>query len=217
MIITIDGPAGSGKSTVSKKVARSLGFSYLDTGAMYRAVTYEIIARKIDLNDRSALIKLLDTIKLSFVNDKIHINSEDRSGEIREPEIDTHVSAVSALPLVREKLVKLQQHIGEHSDIVADGRDMGSTVFPHADFKFYLDASPEIRAHRRFLELQAKGHSLDLKTILEELIKRDNYDMSRKISPLIVPPNAVVIDTGRLTIEEVCSRIIAAVRKTPAV
>ncbi len=205
MIVTIDGPAGSGKSTVSRLLAKKLGFNFLDTGAMYRAVTLLFIQNGIHHRNTEKINALLDNIQISFDDEKVFLNGRDVGDEIRMPEIDRQVSEVSALKQVREKIVPLQREITKKSDFVAEGRDMGSVVFPDADVKIYLDASVEERARRRLA--QYPGRDLSLEEIMRDIERRDRIDSSRAISPLKIPDGAVVIDTTGLSIDGVLDRI----------
>ena len=212
MIVTIDGPAGTGKSTVSKMLAEVLGFQALDTGAMYRAVTYLAIQSDIMFDDTQAFRKLLDTIQIDFQNNEIIVNGKNLAKEIRSAEVTKAVSPVSAIPEVRRAMTEQQRKIASRGDFVVEGRDMGSVVFPEAEFKFYLDADPEERAKRRLKELVAKGliqreTPEDLQDILADIKRRDQYDSSRSMSPLCVPEDATVIDTTRLTVADVVEQM----------
>ncbi|HVY55074.1 MAG TPA: (d)CMP kinase [Thermodesulfobacteriota bacterium] len=204
MIITIDGPSGVGKSTVSKSVARRLGFTYLDTGAMYRAVALQVKRESVDPGDEKRLKSLLDNTEIRFDNKAggdpvILLNNEDVTGSIRTPEVSRLSSDVATKRAVRAKLVQLQQEIGKKGNIVAEGRDMGTYVFPEAAHKFYLDASLEERARRRWKQLAETGGSGDIESVKNEIIRRDAQDMERSESPLHPAVNAVIIDTTNLT------------------
>lgn len=211
MIVTIDGPAGSGKSTLSKLLAAKLGYRFLDTGATYRAVTYLIQKNYLPVAEGSALDAILDTVEVKFEGSRVVVNGEDVTEAIRTPEVEKSVSEVSAMPSVRKRMVDIQRRIAAAGDYVAEGRDMGSVVFPDAKVKFYLDASPEERARRRFEQNRAKGMSADYDTILAEIRRRDAYDSSREISPLTIPVNACVIDTTGLSIEQVLHKMLSIV------
>ena len=217
MIITIDGPSGVGKSTVSKSVARKLGFTYLDTGAMYRAVALQVKRESVDPGDDKRLKSLLDNTEIRFVRNNngdpvILLNNEDVTGLIRTPEVSRLSSDVATKRAVRVKLVELQQEIGKDGNIVAEGRDMGTYVFPDAAFKFYLDASLDERARRRWKQLGEAGGGGDIESVKNEIIKRDAQDMERSESPLHPAVNAVIIDTTNLTSDEVTDRIIKEVQ-----
>lgn len=217
MIITIDGPSGVGKSTVSKAVARRLGFTYLDTGAMYRAVALEVMRLSVDPGDHKRLGSLLENTEIRFVRKQngdpvILLNNEDVTGLIRTPEVSRLSSDVATKKAVRVKLVEIQREIGKDGNIVAEGRDMGTYVFPDAPFKFYLDASLEERARRRWKQLAESGGGGDIESVKKDIIKRDAQDMERSESPLHPAVNAVIIDTTNLTSDEVADRIIKAVQ-----
>ena len=217
MIITIDGPSGVGKSTVSKSVARKLGFTYLDTGAMYRAVALQVKRESVDPGDEKRLKSLLDNTEIRLVRNNngelvILLNNEDVTALIRTPEVSKLSSDVATKRAVRVKLVELQQEIGKTGNIVAEGRDMGTYVFPDAAFKFYLDASLGERARRRWKQLEETGGGGDIESVKNEIIKRDAQDMERSESPLHPAVNAVIIDTTNLTSDEVTDRIIKEVQ-----
>jgi cytidylate kinase len=217
MIITIDGPSGVGKSTVSKSVARKLGFTYLDTGAMYRAVALLIKQDRVDINDDKSLESLLNNTEIGFRKDEngdlvVLLNKEDVTDRIRTPEISRLSSDVATRRAVRIKLVRLQREIGKNGNIVAEGRDMGTYVFPDAPFKFYLDASLDERARRRWIQLAESGGGTDIESVKNEILRRDAQDMERSESPLHPAVNAVIIDTTNLSPDEVIDRIIKEVQ-----
>lgn len=217
MIITIDGPSGVGKSTVSKSVARILGFTYLDTGAMYRAVALRIKRDSIDIDDDKSLESLLNYTEIGFVRREngdlvIMLNNEDVTDKIRTPEVSRLSSDVATKRAVRIKLVHLQREMGKIGNLVAEGRDMGTYVFPDAAFKFYLDASLDERARRRREQLSQTGGDADIESVKNEIIKRDAQDMERLESPLHPAINAVIIDTTNLSSDEVTDRIINEVQ-----
>jgi len=217
MIITIDGPSGVGKSTVSKSVARKLGFTYLDTGAMYRAVALRVKRDSIDINDDKRLESLLNHTEIGFGRKEngdlvIMLNNEDVTDKIRTPEVSRLSSDVATKRAVRIKLVHLQQEMGKIGNMVAEGRDMGTYVFPDAAFKFYLDASLDERARRRREQLSQSGDDADIESVKNEIIKRDAQDMERSESPLHPATNAVIIDTTNLSSDEVTDRIIKEVQ-----
>ncbi len=211
-IITIDGPAGSGKSTVAKILAKRLGYTYLDTGAMYRAVALLVKEKGISLDDRSALKKICESIDIRFIQDedeqKILLEDRDISKDIRTSEIDLLSSAVSAIKEVRDAMTALQRKIAQKGRIVAEGRDMGTVVFPNARIKFFLTASFETRAMRRYTERKDKGEDVSLEKIKEELAKRDAQDQSRSLAPLKPAKDAIIIDTTDMNIEEVVDKML---------
>ncbi len=217
MIITIDGPSGVGKSTVSRLVARKLGFTYLDTGAMYRAVALQVRRDSVAIDDDKRLESLLNNTEIGFGRKEdgalvILLNNEDVTDKIRTPEVSRLSSDVATKRAVRVKLVHLQRRIGKNGDMVAEGRDMGTYVFPDAEFKFYLDASLDERARRRREQLAQSGDIADIDSVKNEIIKRDAQDMERSESPLHPAVNAVIIDTTNLSSDEVTDRIIKEVQ-----
>lgn len=208
MIIAIDGPAGAGKSTIAKKVADRLGYIYIDTGAMYRAFTYELLTSSISLSDIEEINKVLEKTNIEFKNSEIFFNNLNVTNEIRSKNVTANVSAVSAIPQVREKLVNLQRKIASESNSILDGRDIGTVVFPNAELKIFLTASVKIRALRRYNELIAKDKNIDINEIEAEIEKRDKLDSSRETSPLIKAADAIEIDTSDLSIDEVANTIL---------
>ena len=206
LIIAIDGPAASGKSTTAQLLAKKLGYLYIDTGAMYRACALKAKKLGIDINDEESIRNLLDYIDIRIENNnsknRIFLDGEDVSEDIRADDISALASAISALPAVRYKMVELQRKMGEKGSIILDGRDIGTFVFPDAEVKFFLTASPEIRAKRRWLELQQKGRDKDFSEVLADLVKRDNNDSQRALAPLKKADDAIEIDTSNMTIEE---------------
>lgn len=217
VIVTIDGPSGAGKSTITKLLAAKLNYTYLDTGAMYRAVGLKIHRTGTDMVDRHALQKLLDGIDLRLVPDengtRVLLDDEDVSEAIRTSEMSMIASRVSAATLVREKLTFLQRKVGREGSIVAEGRDMGTVVFPKADHKFFLDASPEERARRRQKQLAEHGQRVDFKETLEQIIKRDKDDSSRTLSPLKPAEDAIIIDSSKMTIDEVVDFMVKYIQR----
>ena len=207
-IVAVDGPAGSGKSTISKIVAKELELTYLDTGAMYRMVTLAVIKNNINTEILSEVKNILDNIKLDIVKDKFYLNNEDVSEAIRGVEVTNNVSKVAAIKIVREKLVEMQRAISEGKKVILDGRDIGTIVFPNANLKIFLVASPEERAKRRVKEFLSKGIDTNFETVLAEIVKRDEMDSTRKESPLIQAEDAILIDTSFMSIEEVSKEII---------
>jgi cytidylate kinase len=215
MIITIDGPAGSGKSTVSRLVAKKLNLLYLDTGAMYRAVALKAERDEIDFNNGEALYKMCSNMDIKFKRKGedvlIYIGDEDVSAEIRKPEMDMMSSSISAVKEVREAMTELQRKIGIEGNIVAEGRDMGTVVFPEAKNKFFITASPEVRAERRFAERIGRNESVSREKVEMELRKRDEQDKSRPIAPLRPARDAKIIDTTKLGIDQVVEEILHAI------
>lgn len=220
MIIAIDGPAGSGKSTVARIVSKKLGFTYLDTGAMYRAITYQALADQIALNNERTLGQIATTHKLSFqqVKDgepRVFIGDRDVTEGIRTPEVDASVSQVSAIPIVRKAMVEQQRAIARDQDIVAEGRDMGTVVFPNAEVKIFITATPEARAHRRYLQnierqkIDPTTEVLSEEEILAALKARDSYDSNRDVAPLKCADDATVIDSSDMSIDDVVEAIVA--------
>lgn len=210
-VIAIDGPAASGKSTTAKLVAQKLGFLYLDTGAMYRAITLKALELGVDVNDENGLEELTRNSIISFENKDgaslIWLDGKDVTEKIREPQVDRNVSYVSMHKKVRRVLVEMQKRMRKENDLVAEGRDTTTVVFPNA-FKVYLDADLKERAKRRLLELKEKGIKATLEQQIEEISGRDRLDSQREASPLLRDKNAVVVDTTHLTIEQQVDRVI---------
>lgn len=212
--IAVDGPAGAGKSTVARMLAAELGYLYVDTGAMYRALTYQALKTKTDLHNLQALAALAERTQMEMRGGKIYCDGEDVTSYLRTPEVSRYVSLVASSPVVREKMVQWQRAIAAHHSVVMDGRDIGSYVLPHADFKFFVTASLEERAKRRLQELRETGDSgLTLEDVRQELEARDKLDTTRAIAPLVRPPDAECIDTTSLTPRQVVERIIAATKR----
>lgn len=202
MIIAIDGPAGSGKTTVAKLLAKKLRILYLDTGATYRALTLQALEENIDLSDREKLAQMARDLPLVMTEDKIFLGKRDVSKEIRTPLIDKNISLIVSYSQVREVMVALQRNIARTGDFVVEGRDITTVVFPHAEYKFFLDADFSIRAKRRFQELQQKGMTVELEAVSRELNRRDHADMTRSVGPLVKSPDAILIDTTLLNIDQ---------------
>lgn len=214
MIIAIDGPAASGKSTVARAVATRLGFAYLDTGAMYRAVAAEALRRGIATDDAASLTELAAALSLGFEHEdgsalptRVSADGRDVTCEIRTPAVDAAVSPVSSVPGVRVAMVRVQRDIAAHGDSVVEGRDIGTIVFPEAELKVYLSAAPQERARRRAGDMGRLGHDLSEQAVLERLERRDQADSTREASPLAVAPDAIEIDTTGLSVEQVVERI----------
>ncbi|WP_319525151.1 (d)CMP kinase [uncultured Desulfosarcina sp.] len=210
LLITIDGPAGAGKTTVSKMLARELGYRYLDTGALYRGVAYEVRAAGIAADDDAGLERVCRSLKLEFQDNRLTSNGADISQLIRTPEITMLASAVSARPVVRQALLDLQRDIGRAKALVAEGRDMGTVVFPDADLKFFLDASVRQRARRRYEQYGAAGQQT-LERIEQEIRQRDANDSSRDVAPLKPADDAVIIDSTAIDAEQVVAKMMAQV------
>lgn len=214
MIIAIDGPAGAGKSTVAREVARRLAFLYIDTGAMYRALTLKALDNKIDLPSEAMLIKMAENTQLYLDNDKdgflrIFMDKKDVTREIRQPRITKFVSDVAKIKDVRAVMLKIQRQIGyEKKDVVLDGRDIGTVVFPDADKKFYIDAQFYERVKRRYKELKELGQDVTLEDIANDLRNRDTIDSTREVAPLKKAEDAIYIDTTNMTIEQVVEKIL---------
>lgn len=212
-IIAIDGPAGSGKSTTAKLIADRLGYTYLDTGAMYRALTCYALRNNISPSDGSGLAEVMGKLSIRFENienvQHVFLGDEDVTVEIRTPEVTRQVSEVSAHKKIREVMVEKQKELGRKGSIVAEGRDTTTVVFTHAHLKIYLKATIEQRAQRRLIDLARMGTATTLQELKEDLERRDNYDSNRQHSPLTVAPDAIVIDTSNLTIEDQVEKIIS--------
>lgn len=213
MIITIDGPAGTGKSTAARKLAEAIGFTYFDTGALYRAISWYVLEGKISYHDEEALAALLKTftfkIRTIEGEKRYFIGSRDVTQEIRTKEVTAIVSEVAALKLVRDALKPIQVNFGKEMDVVFEGRDLGTVVFPHAHLKFFLTARPETRAKRRYQELVRKfpDQSFSYETILKEIKDRDEYDSQRELAPLKQADDAILIDTSELSIDQVTEKL----------
>lgn len=207
MQIAIDGPAGSGKSTVAKKIAEKLNIIYIDTGAMYRAITL-----KLKDIDKKYYQEACNNTNIEFINNKIFLDGKDVSSQIRSEEISKLTSDISKIDFVRKKLVSIQKEIADKNSVVMEGRDITTVVLPDADYKFYLNASPEIRAKRRTLQLKEKGLNGDYEEILRDIKKRDNNDIKRENSPLKVADDAIVIDSSNLTADESIEKILSYIR-----
>ena len=222
MVITIDGPAGTGKSTVALALAERLGFDFLDTGAMYRAVGLEALRRNANLEDARELAFIARHVRIDFDWSRhppgVILNGDAVGHLLRGGEATRAASYVAVVPAIRELLVAQQQRIGaERKNLVTEGRDQGTVVFPHAQAKFYLDASPQERARRRAAQLRARGEIVDQNEILNQILARDTRDATRAVGPLSVPPDAEVIDTTHLSQEQVVDAMVARVRSVQSV
>ena len=216
--IAIDGPAGAGKSTIARAAARRLGFLYVDTGAMYRAIALHLLRNHVEAEDTDKIEELLADMTIRIIysggEQQIILNGENVTGQLRKEEVGNMASKSAANPKVREKLLQLQRDIARDNDVIMDGRDIGTFVLPKADVKVYLTASVEERANRRYLELKEKGQDADIKKIEEDIRTRDFQDMNRSIAPLKQAEDAVVIDSSRLSIPEVMDRIVDAFQES---
>ena len=215
LVVAIDGPAGAGKSTVAQLAAKELGYTYIDTGAMYRAVAWKVLQQGGEVTDEKILAVIPDIdVDLSYENGKttVRVDGQDVTGEIRTPEVSHIVSQVAALGPVREKMVDLQRKMAERGGVLMDGRDIATNVLPGADVKIYLTASIAERANRRYKELREKGLAVDLADIEHDIAARDKADMEREISPLVQAEDATLLDTTGMTIPEVVARIIGMCR-----
>ncbi len=217
MIIAIDGPAGAGKSTVAKLLAKSLGFLYIDTGAMYRALTLKVLNNNVSVSDAKAIIDLAAVSEISLINRQdgglqVNLDGKDVSKQIREPRITKFVSDIAKIKEVRQIMVKLQRQLGEGGSVVLDGRDIGTVVFPDAQKKFYIDANFSERAKRRYKELVEGGQQITLGDIEGDLSNRDNIDSTRECGPLRKADDAIYIDTTNMSIEEVVQEMLKHIR-----
>ncbi|HHU70291.1 MAG TPA: (d)CMP kinase [Thermoanaerobacterales bacterium] len=212
MNIAIDGPAGAGKSTVAKILAKKLNYNYIDTGAMYRALTLKAIQEGVDFNNTNSLVSLLETTKIEIIHETVFLDGKDVTSEIRTPEVDQKVSITAAVPEIRKEMVNLQRRMAKNTNVIMDGRDIGTVVLPDANFKFFVTASEEERAKRRFKELTDKNYEVDYEYILKEISKRDKLDTKRKVSPLKQADDAIIINTNNKTIEEVVQEILSYIK-----
>ncbi|MBF6568543.1 MAG: (d)CMP kinase [Candidatus Binataceae bacterium] len=214
-IVAIDGPVGAGKSTIARRVAAEIGFSYLNTGAMYRAVA--LAAQAAGLTpDRDGiepqLEPLLHSITIEFAGDRLILNGREVTGELSRPEIGELASRLSTLRIVRDRMRDLQRAAGGRGGVVMEGRDIGSAIFPDAEFKFFLDAEVQVRARRRYEELRAKNVIINFDEVLEQLRQRDNRDSARALAPLIKAPDAMVVDSTDLTIDQVVKQVVKLIK-----
>jgi len=216
LIVAIDGPAGAGKSTVAKRLARELGYTYLDTGAMYRAIAWKVNQESLDPADEAGLRRILAAIRLELIEEegglRLILDGRDVTHEIRTPEMSQMASKVSEFKVVRDRMVEIQRAMGARGKMVAEGRDVGTVVFPHADVKIYLDASKWERARRRFRELEAQGLAGTLEETLFELEERDRRDQERAVAPLRKAEDAVVIDSTSYGVDTVVDQIMQEVK-----
>jgi len=222
LIIAIDGPAAVGKSTMGKLVARELGFLYIDTGAIYRAITWKVLKNNINKNDENMISDLVSNTCIiierentNSLKDYYHIfvDGEDVTEEIRNPKIDRNVSQIARLPKIRKQLIYLQRKLAEKGNIVMEGRDIGSVILPKADIKLYFTASEEERIRRRYKELIDKGYNVDYEEVKKQIVQRDEIDSKRKYAPLIKAKDAILIDSTEKSIEEVKNEILRIIKK----
>jgi len=216
-IISIDGPAGAGKTTIAKMVSRRLGYDYIDTGAMYRAIGWKTIREKIDLKAKRDIIRMVRNTRVELKKKagriRVLLDGKDITNKIRSKRSAEAASILGTMPEVREQLVKIQRRVGSPGGIVVEGRDIGTVVFPQADYKFYLDASIKERALRKYRELRAKGQRGDLAQLEEAIRSRDERDRNRRVAPLKIPEDAVVIDSTNMSKREVVDLILRRVQK----
>ncbi len=219
MIIAIDGPAGSGKSSAAKIIAQKMQFKHINTGAMYRAVALKARQWQVDLSDEASVADVARKQNMQFVpgpkGQAVVVDGEDVTALLRSKTVDQDAAIVASLGKVREILVAKQRDMGGSDSIVMEGRDIGTVVFPDAERKFFLDASPEERGKRRFLELQGKGQEVDLDTIIEQVRRRDEIDRNREVSPLKAAKDAICMDTTNLNLEEVVNQIMEWIEQAP--
>lgn len=214
--IAIDGPAGAGKSSIAKAVAKKLGFIYVDTGALYRSIGVNALKHNIETTDSNSVISLLPetAVELKYIDgtQRVFLNNEDVSETIRLPEASMAASNVSAIPEVRTFLLDLQRDMARKNNVIMDGRDIGTVILPDADFKFFLTASAEVRADRRFKELKEKGIDVDYNQLLEEIIQRDYNDSHRATAPLKQADDAILVDSSDMTLEESIDAILSYIK-----
>lgn len=212
--IAVDGPSGAGKSTIAKAVAQKLSIDYIDTGAMYRAIGYKMLKEGISVDDLAGIQNLLDTTEIDFSEGDTILDGQVVNDLIRTPEISKQASRCSAVAIVRKKLVDLQQKMGQAKSVVMDGRDIGTVVFPDAEYKFFITASPEERAKRRYKELLNKGQKVDYEQVLADITARDYNDSTRDVTPLRKAEDAIEVDTTNMSIEEVIDYICKEMKQS---
>lgn len=215
-VITIDGPAGAGKTSIAKIVSRKLGYNYIDTGAMYRAISWKAFREKIDLKAKEKLIKMVRDTKIELKNRagmvRVHLDGKDVTNKIRSKRLAEGASILATIPEVREQLMKIQRRLGSSGGIVVEGRDIGTVVFPRADYKFYLDASIKERALRRYRELKVKGEEGELAELEKAIRSRDKRDRTRGVAPLKIARDAIVIDSTDMSKKEVVEFILKRIQ-----
>jgi cytidylate kinase len=217
VVIAIDGPSGAGKSTLARRLARELGFTYLDTGAMYRALSLKLLREGVDLADDAQVVRLVQLTDIDLREEDgrmaVLLDGKDVAAEIRTPEVSQMASKASARPYVRARLLQLQRNVGERGNVVAEGRDIGTVVFPQAEVKIFLDASAGERARRRFLELRAAGRAVEMDETLREMVERDKRDSERDLAPLTRATDAVLIDSSNFDAEQVAAMVLDLVKR----
>jgi len=222
LIIAIDGPAAVGKSTMGKLIARELGYTYIDTGAIYRAITWKVLKNNFSINDENIISDLVSDTCISIKRTntsrlknyyRIFVDEEDVTEKIRDPKIDRNVSQIARLPKIRKQLIHLQRKLAEKGNIVMEGRDIGSVILPNADLKLYFTASEEERIKRRYKELMDKGYNVDYEEVKKQIVQRDEIDSKRKYAPLIKAKDAIIIDSTEKCIEEVKDEILKVIEK----
>ncbi|MFZ8074829.1 (d)CMP kinase [Fusobacterium watanabei] len=212
-IVAIDGPAGSGKSTIAKLIAKKFNFTYIDTGAMYRMITLYLLENNIDFDDLKEIEKILNTVNLDMQGDKFYLNNVDVTTKIREKRINENVSKVASIKIVRSNLVDLQRKVSNNKNVILDGRDVGTVIFPNAQVKIFLIASPEERARRRYNEFLEKKTEITYEEVLKSIKERDHIDSTRDESPFVKANDAIELDSTNLTIEEVINFISKEIEK----
>lgn len=211
LVIAVDGPAGAGKSTIAKIIAKRLNINYIDTGAMYRAITYKCLKNNVDINNEEEVIKIAQNTDIDFRDNNLYLDKEIINEEIRTIEVSNNVSNVAKIKEVRYLMVDVQREIGKRNSVILDGRDIGSYVFPNADYKFYLIATPEERGIRRFKELTEKGYDTSLEEIIKDIVRRDEIDSNREFAPLVKAEDAIEIDTTGKSIDEVVDYVLSKI------
>lgn len=211
LVIAVDGPAGAGKSTIAKLISDKLNINYIDTGAMYRAITYKCLQNNIDINNEEEVINIAKDCEIDFKDNNIYLNGEILKDEIRTMEVSKNVSNVAKIKEVRHLMVDIQRNIGKINSVILDGRDIGSYVFPNADYKFFLVATPEERGKRRYKELINKGYNVNLDEIITDIVKRDEIDSNREFAPLVKANDAIEIDTTGKTINKVVESVLSKI------
>jgi cytidylate kinase len=212
LVIAVDGPAGAGKSTIAKIVADKLNINYIDTGAMYRAITYKVLQNDVDVNNENEIVKIAKKSEIDFKDNNIYLDGKILKDEIRTPEVSHNVSNVAQIKEVRHLMVDVQRHIGNKNSVILDGRDIGSYVFPNANYKFFLVASPEERGERRYKELIKKGYTTTLEEVINDVIRRDEIDSNREFAPLVKANDAIEIDTTGKSVEKVVQSVINKIK-----